>query len=68
MEFYKSYKTMEYKDFFNLFEKNVGKNNDQHPLFPMVSTNHRGKGKQILKLFTYKMNKLLMVRIFIIYI
>ncbi len=41
----------------NLFDKNVGKNNDQHPSFPMVSADHREKGKKNLKLFTYKMNK-----------
>jgi len=29
----------------NLFEKNVGKNNDQHTPFPMVANDHKGREK-----------------------
>jgi hypothetical protein len=50
---------MEYKNFKILFENNVGTNNDQHPPSPMVDTDHRGRVN--MKLFTYKINQLLMV-------
>ncbi len=35
---------MEYRKKYYLFEKNVGKKNDQHPMF--YSTNHRGREKK----------------------
>jgi len=38
-------KQLNTRNFFNLLEKNVVKNNDQHPLFPTVNTNHRGEGE-----------------------
>lgn len=57
---------MEYRNFKILFENNVGTNNDQHPPSPMVDTDHRGRVN--MKLFTYKINQLLMVILKIIYI